>query len=575
MSCFLTDFGLAKSVATGSRLTRTGEALGTPAYMSPEQARGEVAALAPATDVWSLGCVLYEMLAGRPPFEGATPEALIARILLGSPVRLRRLRADAPAAVERVVAACLGRAAGDRYRDASRLRDDLERVLRGERPAARLRRTRGLWLAAGLGVAVLTAALAALRPLHDAVPPAAAAPAADVPEPERLAAQARGLRGSDPREAARLLGEALARWPGRDEWRLERGLLLWAGGDDESARREWGLVPEGSPAAARATLYLGIEALFRLSGDEALPRLEAGARSPGREARLARGALAAARKEWAAARAALGGEAGWEACLLRAYVEGRDPSGDRRAAVREYGAALADGMRYPWALNNRGAERRDLGDLPGASEDLETALRLRPDFPEALMNRAAVRRDLGDFDGAIRDLDAAVRLRPSFPEALVNRGVARRDLGDLRGSLVDLDSALRIRSDLPQAWVHRGLAHADLGDFRAAVEDYDTALALLPDDPVTLVNRGGARLSLGDVGGAIADCEAALRLRPGSPEAHANLGLARRALGRWREAAEGFREFLRLAPGGARAAEVRGWLAEAEERLRAAEAGTR
>ncbi|MCI0341916.1 MAG: serine/threonine protein kinase, partial [Planctomycetales bacterium] len=66
---YLCDFGLAKSVTTGSKYTRTGVALGSPRTMSPEQARGEIHGLTPATDVWGLGCVLYEMLAGRPPFD--------------------------------------------------------------------------------------------------------------------------------------------------------------------------------------------------------------------------------------------------------------------------------------------------------------------------------------------------------------------------------------------------------------------------------------------------------------------------------------------------------------------------
>ena len=65
---YLTDFGLAKNVSTGSRHTRTGQTLGTPAYMSPELARGEFRALTPASDVFALGALLYELLAGGPAF---------------------------------------------------------------------------------------------------------------------------------------------------------------------------------------------------------------------------------------------------------------------------------------------------------------------------------------------------------------------------------------------------------------------------------------------------------------------------------------------------------------------------
>ena len=102
MGTFLTDFGLARATETHSRFTRSGEALGTPAYMSPEQARGDVSTLTSATDVWSAGCILYELVAGRPPFEGDSIASTIGQVLRSAPPALRRLRPDLPAALDAI-----------------------------------------------------------------------------------------------------------------------------------------------------------------------------------------------------------------------------------------------------------------------------------------------------------------------------------------------------------------------------------------------------------------------------------------------------------------------------------------
>jgi TolB-like protein/Flp pilus assembly protein TadD len=115
------DFGIARALGAEpdqERLTETGLTLGTPAYMSPEQASG-ARELDSRTDIYSLGAVLYEMLAGEPPFTGATPQALLARRVLEDAPPLRQQRPSTPEAVERAVAKALARTPADRFGSAA------------------------------------------------------------------------------------------------------------------------------------------------------------------------------------------------------------------------------------------------------------------------------------------------------------------------------------------------------------------------------------------------------------------------------------------------------------------------
>ena len=113
------DFGIARALAGGSeRLTGTGLAIGTPGYMSPEQAAGSQD-VDSRSDVYALGCVLYEMLAGELPFTGPTPMAVIARSMSESPRPLRQVRETVSPAVEHVVATALARAPADRFASAA------------------------------------------------------------------------------------------------------------------------------------------------------------------------------------------------------------------------------------------------------------------------------------------------------------------------------------------------------------------------------------------------------------------------------------------------------------------------
>jgi WD40 repeat protein/serine/threonine protein kinase len=127
----ITDFGLAKHVEAGSELTGSGQILGTPSYMPPEQAAGRADRAGPLADVYSLGAVLYAALAGRPPFQSANPIDTLLQVLNAEPVAPRQLNPKVPADLETICLKCLHKEPLRRYASARALADDLDRFLQG------------------------------------------------------------------------------------------------------------------------------------------------------------------------------------------------------------------------------------------------------------------------------------------------------------------------------------------------------------------------------------------------------------------------------------------------------------
>ena len=155
------DFGIALAVgaAGGGRLTETGLSLGTPHYMSPEQATGDVH-VGPATDVYALGCVLYEMLVGEPPYTGSTPQAVLGKIITGTPEPVAQHRKTVPLNIEATVNRALEKVPADRFTGAQEFARALSDpgFRHGEEAVAGV--ARGQWNRLTVGFASLAALFA-------------------------------------------------------------------------------------------------------------------------------------------------------------------------------------------------------------------------------------------------------------------------------------------------------------------------------------------------------------------------------------------------------------------------------
>ncbi|MGE0607031.1 MAG: protein kinase [Pirellulales bacterium] len=161
------DFGLARFQESTDKVTQDGTVLGTAAYMAPEQARGELDQVGPASDQYSLGVVLYELLTGQTPFSGP-PQVVLFNVLESEPPPPRSLRTDLPLDLETICLRAMAKEAGQRYANCAELADDLRRFLENEpiaarrlRPAERLVR----WCRRNPAVAGLTVAVFAVLAL--------------------------------------------------------------------------------------------------------------------------------------------------------------------------------------------------------------------------------------------------------------------------------------------------------------------------------------------------------------------------------------------------------------------------
>ena len=566
----LTDFGLARDRVGGRSLTATGEAVGTPYYMAPEQVLGEPADA--QVDVWALGVLLYECLTGQRPFRGETALEVGQAILDRDPVPPAALVPAVPPALEAVCLRALRRPRRERWALASELAAALEAALAGRAPprvegGQRLRRlalagllallvsssaATGvlLWLRARpaeatpgepAGTAGLRAAVEqALARKEGAAEALAAAEAAAAGEPELLArvrlARAELAAAHGEAEGALERVGGLAAASARD--RLEgRRLRAWALG--ELGRREAQEVELEGLAAADARGAVGLLAVallerLREEGDGEEPLRRALACEPAwRPARLLRARLHLERRDLTSAArelAALEAERGddLELLLLRALeAELADGAGARRAAL-DRAAALGTGPRT--ALRLRAELALSRGDAPAALADAQALLRRDPEDPVGVLLLGLSRLAAGTLPepapvraALSRDPRAARELLLACPPEL-GEGLLARSAWLAPGPATGPSEALRRRlqrraaAAVPaarEALAEALLRAAEGAGAEAVAEALVRARLAAPGDPV--VQLEAARLLAGRDGYQEAEAALEAALASGSP----------------------------------------------------------
>ncbi len=498
------DFGIARAItaAGGDKLTDTGIAVGTPAYMSPEQSVGEQA-LDMRTDIYSLGCVLYEMLAGEPPYTGTSPQAIFAKRLQAPLPRVSTVR-DVPAPVEAALTRALARTAADRFPTAYAFAVALAgggAVLRvaPRRPAWRLA------LFGVVGVVALGGALLMLRPRSEA--PARAGPAY-----ERM---------------------AIAVLPFENQ-SAEGPHAYFAGGLHDE------LLTQLSKVAA-----LTVISRTSVMGYE-------GTRTPLRQiaGELGVGSVVEGSVQ------VVGGR-------LRVNVQLIDAATDAHLWAERYDRTLDDAFAIQSDVAQQivaavgaalsGAERQGLAEAPTTNAE---AYRLYLQAGEYANRPGYVRHNI---DIAQQLFERALVLDPTF--ALAHAALSevhglnywwRYDRSPARAAhqREEAEAALRLSPSLPQAHIAMGMAHYwGRRDYRRALEEFATALEGLPNDAGLWHRIGWVHRRMGDSSALALAYEKATQLSPRDANLFDDLGGATYHV--WHRYAEGVQVFnraLSLAP---------------------------
>jgi serine/threonine protein kinase/Flp pilus assembly protein TadD len=553
---WVTDFGLAQ-VQSDTRLTMTGDLVGTLRYMSPEQALAKRAVLDHRADIYSLGATLYELLTLQPAFAGTDRQELLRQIAFEEPKAPRRIDNAIPGELETIVLKALEKNPQERYATAQDLADDLDRWLKDEPIRARrpslVQRARK-WSRRHRAVAIgLTAALAAAVVL---------AVVLGFWYQRRLADTERGVTAALA-EADTLVTEGDKQTEYPERWQATARLALAAQKKAEELLAN-GVATEELAARVRqrraavdaavtdSQLLVELErvrlevTLLKSNGDFDFARA-----APRYATLLAQYGVDLAAPQAAAARVR---ESRLQEALLAALTCWWHCSSDveeRKGVLRVYQLALPPGSA--WARLHAGQKREDIARLVNdpAFQALPPAAlilwagelqRMKEKAMVEKVLRAALERRRGDFwlnfelglfllneeppraEEAVCYLTAALALRSESPGVGLDLGRALRAKGDTEGAIARFQQAIELDPNYVAAHEWLGIVLAEVKDYEGAEREYREALRLSPESPTAHRSLGNLLADTNDPTGAVREYQEAIRIDPKDAVARTNLG---------------------------------------------------
>jgi tetratricopeptide (TPR) repeat protein/tRNA A-37 threonylcarbamoyl transferase component Bud32 len=579
----LTDFGLA-TIAGGTRFTVTGAIVGTPAYMSPEQGRGEAGDV--RSDIYALGVALYEVITGQVPFDADTPLAIVYKHL-NEPLPIpSQLTPDVPPLVEKVILKALAKDPEDRFQSAGALADALSAAVAGQEAPGKVyelvapeppaedsagtvitqpppgKPSRRKWLPFVLGgigaLALAAAAVVVLFVFVDLSPDAEGGEPTQGSEPPvaRVTPKPPGEKPPAAPPHGTVHPEALTHY--------KRGVtILMEEGDPQRALPELAQAIELDPDFAEAYHMRGVA--HQMMGDLVMAESdfsEAIARKPDLvEAYLDRG-------------------------RLYLHELQRD-----REALADFNKVIEIAPDFALAYIERARYHMWHGQEDQARADVERALELQPDMPEALtmvgefhyqrfecdeaipyLTRSVevmpedpwpwemlgqCYRHLGQYGDALDAYDRGLRANRDGVTLYYGRAFVQLDLEDLEAALADFERVLKIDPHFAGARYGRGLVHAAGGRYEEAIADFTWVIENAHEDEYVwpyfldthpLVDRAHANYELGQVDAAMADLDELVERMPDFHVGYYYRGLLYKELGRDEEARADLEEALRVAP---------------------------